>query len=471
MTTLGHVAWRLVRGSLLGLAGYGLLALAILSAGASVSPLWLPIALVAGVLATRRNDTRSPAMPAPRWLTLTSIVVLASVLGALTYGAMATPARHWDGFVAWDMRARVLADAPTLRQPYFTDHAVFAQSRDYPLLQPLWQASLSHLLGGGGRVLFPVLWLLLVALTGLTARRSGLPPTHAWLAAAGLGLMPMLVSPTSGAVDSGYGENAILLALTAAAAGLLLNDAALLAAACVLAVLLKPEGTVYALAIACTAWWRGDRGLAAGAVLGTVAALSVWLPAREFLELGPAAAANESWALRLLLLVGAAAMAIRLQPRRPIRRILRAKAAWVAVGVGIASAGVLLALGVGSDGGALGGYTANFGRLPARLGRLPALVAALGEQILAVNRFGLLWPILLLATLRRDPTTSDVRTRSLSTMLALGILVICASMVLSPEEDFQHHVRSSLDRLLLQWTGPSVLLAAACLRPEPQIGV
>lgn len=466
MKALEALAWRVTRGVILGLAGHGLWAMLLLTAGSSVWPGWLPLALLGGVLVAGRAQAPAAAAasePAPRWLWLSASILLAVVFVALVYGATATPSRHWDGFVAWEMRATVLSEAPTLRQPHFTDHGVFAQSRDYPVLQPLWQANLANLVGGGGRILFPLLWLLLVFLTGLTLARSGHPSRYAWLGAAGLGLMPMLVSPTSGGVDSGYGETALLLALTAAAAGIVLRDPWLLAAGCALAVWLKPEGSVYAGVIAGTAWWHTSRPLASAAVVATAVALAAWLPAHTLLQLGPDTAAHASSATRTALLLASALAAVGLQPRHDAhgRRIRIALALGL---LGIAAAGLVWLLA--DDHGALGGYATNLRELPERLSRVPALLLALAQQVFAVQRFGLVFVLLLFALWQRDRATLDGPTRTLTWLLALGLLVISVSMLLSPEEDFDHHIRSSLDRLLLQWTGPCTMCIAGWLRPH-----
>jgi len=475
------LGWHVLRGLVLGLALHGLIGIALLAAGVRVWPGWLPllVAVAACVAVAGARRAGPPASPtvgpasgaaaptrrletAPRWLRLLVLGALAVTFAALVQGAIATPARHWDGFTSWEMRARVLEEAPTLRQPFFADPAVFAHSRDYPLLQPLWQASTAALTGSGGRVLFPLLWLLVVGIAGSAVRRAGLPPIHAWLAAAGLGLMPMLVSPTSGAVDSGYAECALLLALTAAAAAILVGDGVLLGAACVLAVLLKPEGTVYALAITACVFWRGPRPLLVGAAIGTGLALATWLPAWTFLDLGPAAAAQVSPLPRWIVLTLAAALVIALAcwlGERSRLWLLLAVAALAVAAVGVVA-------GIGDAGpGALGSYAANLRRLPQRAARLPALLAALFAQATSVQRFGLLLPLVAVAVCRRDRAAVDAGTRTLTAMLALGMVVVGGSMLLSPEPDFDHHVRSSLDRLLLQWTGVATLCTAGWLRP------
>ncbi len=463
---LSHLAWRVVRGSLLGLAGYGIVGLLLLACDQSVWEGLLPIALTLGIaLAGPRDrvastDTMHAGLRVGAWL------VLGVTFGALVYGAVATPARHWDGFVAWEMKATALAATPSLDQPYFKDQAVFAHSRDYPLLQPLTQAAVARLCGAAaGRALFPALWLLLLALTCLALRRLGHPQTHAWLATLGLGLLPMLVSPTSGAVDSGYAELAMLLALTTIAASLLLRDAWLLAAGCVLVVLLKPEGSVYAVATVCCTWLGSSRRLHVAAVVGTALALAVWWPVCALLQHG--ATASPSGLLQHLGgLTIVATVAIATQPRANGR----ARTVYIAVVgsllAGIVGAALLLAPSLG---GALAGYVDHLHQLPQRATRIPALMLAFAEQAVSIKRFGLLFPLLALALLRRDRAAVDPPTREVTMLLTLGLLVVAASMLLSPEDDFEHHVRSSLDRLLLQWSGVGVLCIASRLRPAPQV--
>ena len=45
----------------------------------------------------------------------------------------------------------------------------------------------------------------------------------------------------------------------------------------------------------------------------------------------------------------------------------------------------------------------------------------------------------------------------------LGLATTALAFVLSPEEELQHHLRSSLPRLLLHWIGPLWLLNACWL--------
>jgi len=458
---LTSLAWRLVRGTLLGLAAFALVAHGVLLCGGSVWAGLLPVVLLGALAAQRDDGVRPVGPPAPLPLRAGALVLLAVVFAALCYGALATPARHWDGVVSWEMKAMVLAAAPTLDQPFFTDHAVYAQSREYPLLQPLVQASVQRLAGAAaGRALFPALWLVLVALAGSALRRAGLPGTHAWLAALGIGTMPMLVSPTSGAVDSGYAELAILTTLTAAAAAFLAKDGWLLGACCVVAVFLKPEGTVYAGAIAACAWLLGPRRLATGAVLGTAVALAVWLPLLDFLRYGPLHAAEAPWATRLAVFAGGAILAGALHERVPR---IGARAALLAVAGATAAAAWCLLPGEGA--GALSAYAHNLADLPQRAARTPELLVAGGEQAIAVRRFGLLFPLVACA-LWGGWRDLDDAGRAVAVLLAFGWTIVAVSMLLAPETDFAHHVRSSLHRLLLQWTGVAVVCAALCLRPQ-----
>jgi hypothetical protein len=427
----------------------------------------LPAAILAGVAASGEvHPAHSNASGSgPRWLLAAGALALLVTGAALVYGAVATPARHWDGFVAWELKATVLAAAPTLEQPFFADHAVFAHSRDYPLLQPLVQSVLQRIAGApAGRLLFVALWVLLVALVFLTVQRAGQPARDGCLAALGLGLLPMLVSPTSGSVDSGYAELFVLLALTSAGAGLLLADAALLGASCALLILLKPEGAVYAPAIVLCAWRSRERRLLRGAVTGSVLAGLVWLPVFNFLRLGPPAGAHAPWlGWGAVLALGGLVLVTQSANPQSAPQVHARRARWLVAAAAAAAAGWVL-LAAGPRGGALFAYLDSVAHLGERAARVPALLLALGEHAFSPRRYGLLIPLLLCAWLARERAAAPRAARLLALLLVLGGLIVSAAMVLAPEPDFDHHVRSSLDRLLLQWSGVATLCVATWLR-------
>ncbi|MEO6594451.1 MAG: hypothetical protein ABIP94_06840 [Planctomycetota bacterium] len=59
--------------------------------------------------------------------------------------------------------------------------------------------------------------------------------------------------------------------------------------------------------------------------------------------------------------------------------------------------------------------------------------------------------------------------RPLVLFLLLGLLVIPIPFLLSPEPDLEHHLKSTLDRLLSHWLGAAVLVggAVAAWREDP----
>ena len=236
---------RATSGVVLGMALFGIVTHVTLWANGGFWPIALPLCLIVGWLGTSRIDLRpGGGEPTPTWMKLAVLALVLVVTGILTNGALATPARHWDGTIAWELKATYLTLTPTLHQDYFAHPDVYAPARDYPLLQPLVVAS-GNALFGHGRAIFPVLYLVMIGLVACAARarttdRIGLGVTAA------LAVTPMLITPTAGSFDSGYADATVAAWVTAAAAALLLGDRRLLFASGLALVLTKPEGLVYA---------------------------------------------------------------------------------------------------------------------------------------------------------------------------------------------------------------------------------
>lgn len=379
------------RWTIFGIAGFGVAANLLLRSDQSV-PHWLfPTALLGAWLGCVRAANRGPARAKMSRVELATIAVLAVVLVALAYGSLATTSREWDGFVAWNLKARVLEREPNLRSVYFSAPEVDAHSRDYPLLQPLCQASLAHWLGErGGRGLFPLLWLVLVGLAARACATIGSGGLQRCLALLGAALMPGLVSPGGGAVDSGYAELFLCVAMTGIAGGLLTRDALLVGASVVTAGLVKPEGWPYAGAL----------------VFALVASM------RARLALGMAA-----------LCAGALGLS------------------WL-----------------------LGHLKVSFDRLPDVL---------LGEvtHLFSVKRFGLAFLGLCAVASAPRRVRGRAPSPALGWFVASGLVLVPAPFLLWPALDVEHHLRSSMARLLLHWAVPAWLLAVAWLDPSPRCQV
>lgn len=441
--------WRACRGLLAGLAAFGAISHAILQAGGAVGPWWLPACLLAGLgLGLRwRTEPPPPGARPPRWLPPAVLVVLGAIFAVLVWGATATPPREWDGIVSWRLRAAAMFEDPNLGHPIFADARVYAPGRDYPLLQPLAIASLGRLLGdlNSGQVLLPLLWALLVTTVTLALRRMGVHRDLSWPMAVAFGATPLLIEPSAGGVDSGYGELTLLVFSSATAAGLALRDPLLLACGAFLLPLAKPEGLPYGLLVLAAAWWTGSRRLVLAAGLGWTAGLLAWLPISLRL-LGSTPPFGALLAGPALVLVAALATTRRR-----------------GAGILLATAGVATAAWIGPElaarGGVLGDYASGLSRAVERLGRLPEIGVALGAHMAHVRRFGLGFVLLVVVAVLPRRHRGPCPAPALGLLIALAAPAIVLPFLLSPETDLRHHVRSSMDRLLLHWIGPCWLLA------------
>jgi hypothetical protein len=363
------------RAAVFGIAGFALAANALLWLGLRV-PHWLfPAAVAIAIAGTWRTLRRARApRGAAEWLTA---LALALTLAAVCHGCLATSSREWDGAVAWELKAKALAADPTTGSTFLSTPEVYVHSRDYPLLQPLCQASLSHWLGERlGRLLFPSLWLVLAGLCWRTATHTQRSTLTRCATVLGAALMPALVSPGGGAVDSGYGELFLATALAAVATSFLTGDRPLLLAGAVVMLLVKPEGPYYLVALA-------------AALLGR------WT------------------CLVLLCLVPVAA------------------------------------------------FFANYSL--ALIPGLAPILAAEATHALQPNKLGSTYVLLAALALAPGRAVGPCPAPALLRFVLYGLLLIAGSFLVSSGQSVEHHVRSSMSRLLLQWSVPAWLLAAAWL--------
>ncbi|MCK5945424.1 MAG: hypothetical protein KAI24_25765 [Planctomycetes bacterium] len=455
---------RLVTGLLLALALFWCGA-SLFVRGDGVPDWWLPFAigagLAAGLLLPRAATGAANASDgrAPTWALLLAVLVVAVAFGAVAFGAVATPSRHWDGAASFDAKVFWLSHAPTLQQPFFAQPGVFHHGPDYPLLQALLVAMLERRVPGCGRLVMPLLYLLLCGVVAVALRRRAVWPLLRVGVTVAVAVTPALLTPGGGAVDSGYSELLMLLATTVLAAGLLCRSALWFGVGVLLAIVSKPEGTFYALVAATVAFVRADRELLRAALLAGLLAAITWLPVRAaLLHVEP-----RTWTAfgALLAAAAAASVALRLSARAARPALVR----WtIALGLPLLVLAALPWLApLVAEHSALGVYLRQAGNLLDGLGNLPAYLAAFGEHGFARLRFGaaLLLPLAALAAARAQ--RRRLGDAPLATFVALGLLTTALPFVLSPEPDLQHHLRSSLPRLLLHWIGPALLLSAAWL--------
>ena len=402
--------------------------------GNGVPDWWLPAALVAGLGATSMLPTPAPCNGerAPRWLPIVTACVVAIAFLLMCHGALSTPSRHWDGAASFDAKAYWLTRSPSLQQPFFAAPGVFHHSPGYPILQPLLVAMTERLLPGYGRLVLPLLYLLLVGVVHAALLRRGVHPLVRHGATLAVAVTPALLTHHGGAVDSGYNEVLLLLATTTIAGGLMNRSAAPLALGAALAIWAKPEGPAYALWPLLILFAAADASALRWTALAAVLAWLTWEPLR--VQLTPVDD-TVRWQ-PCLLLAGAPLVADRLRLPRYVRIICLALLPVAAIATGAVSPD----------------WTS-----------LPAYFAALFEFGVSRMRLGLTFvlPIAIAAVaLLRRVRLGDPR---LAALCACGVATTAAPFLLMLEPDLDHHLRSRLPRLLLHWVGPLWLLSACWL--------
>lgn len=452
-------------GAYFGIALFGCVSHVLLLAGARVLPLWFPICLAIGIVAgaSRAPSGTASSDRAPRWVVTAALLVLAVVLASIAHGSIATISREWDGAASWAPRARALADAPTLEQPFFREPAVFAHTREYPLLQPLCLASLSGLLGpGGSGILFPALLALLLATFALGLCRGGAGALTAWLCVVALGLTPMLVSPTSGSFDSGFGDAFTLVGVTGIAIGLVLADPVLLWSSAVVLPMIKPEGAAYGLLAIAVAWLRLERRAHAAVVLGWAIGVGLWLPLYASLVGQPSRTSAVVSIAAAVIAATALATKEWLVRSRPGPALRSAVLAGLAIGSAIA----LFALRDTIAGpGVIASYLSGAGRALERLTLVPAILVGAVAEMFAVRKFGLGFAIVVLLALAPRGYVGRCPSPALAWLLAFAAAFLLVPFLLSPETELAHHLRSSMDRLLMHWIGVVWLLIGLWIAP------
>jgi len=462
---------RIFRGVYLGLALFALLAHLLLGLGGSVAPLWLPVCLGMGVALALRQGTAAAVAPGPGaavrpWVLVTTILIVVTVAVALGVAVTTTPAYDWDAVAAWSVKAKRLLQNPSLAQPFFEDPGVWHHSRDYPLLQPLCLASSQALLGEGlGRLWFVTLYVLMVGTAGFAVRNAGAGVDAACAAAVALGVTPILVDPTGGGFTSGYADAFLATAITAAAAGLVLRDAWLVASAVVLMIVIKPEGLVYGALVVAVPWLRDQRVLLVSAVGGFVLAAGLWLPIQ--LQLQQADHGGSGWVVWAGLLGIGVVLVLAQRWIRPSQR-----SAWLLTLVVVLAALVSLALlkllvtGMGQADGCLTSYFRDPGRPLDRLPRLPHIVWGVVSYLFLPRKVGLLFAFLLAWVVlhkRLRPWTAPASAPAVGLLLALAAPCLLMPYLLSTEDNLAHHLRSSMGRLVLHWLGAGWVLGGLAI--------
>jgi len=436
-----------------GFALYAISSHLLLQADISLPVFLFPLCIVAGLVAGTRmrcpDQASTPIGPAPwfPWVAFTLIVIAVSLM---VYGSISSISRDWDGFVAWSLKAQYLTPPVSLDQPHFTDSAIYGYGLAYPLLQPLCLGAMQSLLGNlPGQLLFPILYVASVATLLISLSRQGLGRSAAWLGALAFALTPMWLNRGAGAVDSGYADLFLAYALILAGAGLLLCDLRLLFLGALLLPLIKPEGSVYALALGLITALSAPTKQHYATAWGLTLALVLWIPLRSP-EVGVVNTAGPLAIFGLLI-------AIHMLAQRVSRRTM------LAIGGGLLAASILAVYLTAdslraSTNPLLRDFVVHILDLPERLQRTPELLSGYAQATVSLNEFGLFLILSLGLLVLPKKLSGPIPSRPLAAFFVAGLTLACLSMLFSPDPDLEHVFRSRFNRLLLHWTGPGWLL-------------
>lgn len=441
--------------ALLSLLFFGGVVVAALVMRGTVPDEALPGAAIAAMIvqAWRADAVRLPdAMPLARLLGF--VILTAALATVIAWGSLATGSRFWDGAAMWDLKTRWFVANASLEQPSFRDPAVYCHSRDYPPLQPMLVAILERLTGHG-RLLFPALYVLQWGLLFVAVRRLGGSGALAGTLALAYCVTPMVMSPTSGGFDSGYADAFLAVAVTATVGGLTLRDRLWTTAGIAIAVWVKPEGSLYGVLAIVLAWLGRDRAQLRVAVAAWTIALMAWSVVQR--DLQSFGRAGLPWAL----LGGVLAFAITVLSTD--RVLVSTRARVVACLAAVVAGAVLLPAAItafGLDAGTWGAYLSKPQRALARLADLPAILNGLLANAVLRGQFGLAFVVALLAAfVRGSRPIHPLPSRWLVAM----VLVLPLPFLLTPIDDLEHHLRSTMPRLLFHHLGVAILATAAAL--------
>jgi hypothetical protein len=337
-------------------------------------------------------------------LEMASIAVILLLGTSVTIAAVARPLEKYDAVANFGMKAKILSHERSPSADAFTDPYRPHINRRYPILIPTLEAAVAAR-NGRTKVIFPLFYLALLSMVYGAQRRFVSRP-HALLFTLLLAGAPHVASRSSGGAATGYGDVPLAFFITASAlvtarGGLL--DGALGGCLAGFAYLTKQEASIFALA--------------------TLVALAV------------------TWTSR--------------------GRGFRFVGVWVGTAFLVVLPWLIIRSGnTAIDRGEMAWYLASL--TPDRLGqvipRLPSLLGQTAEELLAVGRWLLLWPLILFGAIslaRRHAPPVRFLLICWGLQFALYLLVY----VITPHH-VTWHIRMSYRRLLLHLLPLGIILAS-----------
>jgi hypothetical protein len=435
-------------------AGAGL---TVLAAGATVSDWLLPACGLAALPLSRQVLAEVALTRREAWTLALVGAALLTTFAALCFGADATPSRHWDGAVAWDVKSALLTADLTLDQAAFREPAILHHSRDYPLAQPLLVAMLERWTGSG-RLVLPLMWAVACLALFVGARRRGVSPGLAAVTAAAFGLTPALVSTHSGGVDSGYADFMLAAWATVAAAGCVGRDRRWIALGVAMMAWSKPEGLPYGGALVVAAWFCSDRSILFAASLGLAAGAGVLLPLQHQLVWADRAPLPSAvYAVAIAPSALAVASDLLLNRLRSARQRL---VIGLVLGAALWACLPLVAEWSGNERGSLARYLREVDRLWERITLIPEVGGAVFDHGVLRGRFALTG----VAVLAMSALSHRARlgAQALGVWLVWLLPIWFATFAVSDLE-LEHHLRSRVPRLLIHATGIAWAFVASAL--------
>lgn len=388
---------------LLGFFARGSMLVALVSAVAAAIGCWLWRA--SGV--RERPQLFPPATQS--WEAVLSLLLLVPI-GALAWQCM-RETLHWDGLLVWEVKARLaFHHGGALPLSYYSDSPVHGWSHPgYPLFLPMLELWLYLWLGEANQFwvksLFPIFYLAAISVlwsAGLRLTgRVWIGAVAAWLFLA----VPRVVGARAGLLQ-GYVDLPLALLYLSALAALWigLNGS-------------RPWLRLAALLSALLPWMKQE-----GLVLWACFLLIVgWSLRRE-------------WRVALALAL-------------PGLMVIVAWRAFLAAAA-LVPPDTFLPM--------------TLDTLQANLPRIPVLLRRLGEEVLTVRRWSLLWPLTAVALV-----VLGVQRRRLALPVALAVIVplglYLVPYIFSALQPYEMHVETSIDRLVLQVAPVAVLALVLCL--------
>jgi hypothetical protein len=369
-------------------------------------------------IAQWRKRKPSLRIPSPRnWIELALGIFLCLEI-ALVFVLTFKHTLGWDGLVIWELKARyAYLNGGALPPEYFSDATRVFSHPEYPLFLPMIETWIYFWIGDSDqywvKLIFPIFYavgVLLLAQAG--ARVSG----RRWigLVAANLFLFIPFVTRFAGGVVQGYADISFSILYLGAFYFLL-----------VFARDNSTGGLSIFVSLAAILPWVKREGAILWLVLTACGAFVIWRR-RGFLRasasLLPGICMIASWQIYL-----------RAMHARPVQEFL----------------------------------PVNLSSFFSNSHRLGLILQSLFKEMTAISHWNLLWFATLIAFLCIMVRSRGREAWMLVIGTVLAIALYCCTYLFSAWPDYQHHVASSLPRLLLHVAPLSILAIALALAPRP----